>query len=87
MPFLQDGFYAVDQVEYPRTGDLIVDPQALFAVAHQAGPAQHIQVLGDVRLALVQHGLDVADAALSLTQQLQDLQARGVGQGVEGIGL
>ena len=84
---LQDLPEVLDQVENLWIGHFVIDPQPILAADHQAGPAQHVQVLGYVGLALIQHSLDVANAAFTLAQQLQDLQACRVGQGVESNGL
>jgi len=77
-----------DQITYPRVAQPVVDHDAVLAVGGQALVAQDHQLLRHIRLPLLQDCREVADAALAaLSKDLQDAQARGVGQRADHVSL
>src|SRR5687767_8548248 len=55
--------------------DVVVDPEALALRVHDAGVAQHLQMMGDGRLAQVEERHKLADADLAgvLAQHVDEL--------------
>ena len=70
----------LQQVFHPPVGQLIVDEEPLPTAGDQAGFPQHPQLLGDVRLGDPQRCLQMADAGLPASEQVQNPQARRMGQ-------
>src|SRR5690606_6292927 len=72
-----------DRLDQPGLAEAQEDPIAFLAAGQQAAIEQYLHVLGDARLALRQDLRDFADSQLHLAQELQNPQARGVGEGLE----
>jgi hypothetical protein len=68
-----------------RLGQLVVDPQASLAIAHESHLPQVGQVARGLRLRDAERLVDVADADLAARQQREDAEARLVGEGLEDL--
>ena len=60
-----------------------MSPGALLAVVHQSRAFQVGEMSRDLRLRCVEHGHDIANAKLSLDEQMKDTQARLIREGFE----
>jgi hypothetical protein len=58
-------------------------PRALLAVAHQPRAFKVRKMSRDLRLRRVEYGHNIADAKLSLDEQMKDAQARFIREGLE----
>jgi hypothetical protein len=70
----------LEKVEDPGIRDLVENGGTLFAGLHDVGPAKCAEVLGEVRRLQPDAGDQLADGVLAVTQQLEHLNAGGVGQ-------
>jgi hypothetical protein len=60
-----------------------VHPLAVAACGHEAGVAEDGQVAGDLRLRLAEDFDEETDADLAVGDEVQQAQARAVGEGLE----
>ena len=74
------------QHEHGRIGHRIEAVEAVAAAAHHAGVGEQRQVLGDVGLAAAEVCGKAADATLSVGEQVEQAQPRGLGQEPEAFG-
>lgn len=84
--FEQKSFYFIHQRKQPGMAGLVIYSQPLFAAGNKTGISQNVEMLGDICLALIEHGLDVADTGFPIPQEIQDLQTGWVSQSSENIG-
>ena len=68
-------------------GHPIINIPAITPVLNQLGFTQNGQLLRDVSLPETKEGFHVADAMLAISQQIEDGDARGVGQGFKHLNL
>ena len=68
-------------------GHPIINIPTVTPVLNQPGFTQHGQLLRDVSLPETKEGFHVADAMLAISQQIEDGDARGVGQGFKHLNL
>src|SRR5579862_8759282 len=83
------GVGAAEPVVYWEQALKLKSRRAALAVASsadQAGPLQHLEVLGDRRLGQRGGTCQLDDARLAGREALEDCPARGVGEGCEGEG-
>lgn len=65
---------------HPFVGQPVVDKKPLPTLGNDAGLPQHPQLLGDVGLGDPQRGLQMADTGFPAPQNVQNPQARRMGQ-------
>lgn len=78
----------LEQARHARTGGLgerVVNPLSVATRLRQPGPAQIGEMARDLRLRLVEHAHEVADARLAEGEQVQEAQPGAIGQRGEEI--
>lgn len=84
------GKQGAGQVEHlcdPPVGEAVANGALLAARGHKSAPAQAGQMRRDPRLAGADQLHDLADRELLVADELEDVQARGVTQRAEVLGL
>ena len=76
----------LDHLEDARIGEAVVDGAVLSAGLDEAAPTQAGEVVGDLRLGLIEQGDELADRALLLGDELKYAQPRAVAEHAEVLG-
>jgi hypothetical protein len=77
----------IQRPHYLRVAQPVIDVQALAAALHQTSVAQGAQLLGNVRLSLLQHHLQVTDTGFSTpAQRIQYAQSSRMGEQLAQLG-
>ncbi|MGY3340544.1 hypothetical protein ACVW0K_006643 [Streptomyces filamentosus] len=83
----EDGPGDREEVHHPGVGQPVVDGRALAAGGDQIGPAEHGELLREVRGRGGDLGEQFGDGVLTQAQQLQDADAHGVAERLEELRL
>jgi hypothetical protein len=65
--------------------EAVVDPAAGLAALDEVGGFEGFEVEGEFGLVDVEGGAQVADAAFTIAEEVEDLEADGVGEGLESV--
>jgi len=76
----------VEQREHARVCDAVIHAQASFAIRDQTGLAEERQLLGNIRLTLLQERSQMANTFFAVAERVEQAQARGMRERAEQLG-